>query len=154
VLIEGVYLLVPWESLAVGWSVAFSVLADAPLVLAIALGLFARHPYGNMAQASLFLFALTAGTSMISMQSLGWYAIAANVLPPAVIVAAVLAYARSSTWRVKTLILAGGIIGMWIVHFPFSSTYDTLHTLFMLVLVILIPLFLERRSAGRPEFVT
>ena len=149
-----VCILVPWESFAVGWSIAFSVVADTPLVMAIALGLFARHPYGNTAQASLFLFAFTAGTSMVSMRSVEWYVVAADVLPTIVIVATVLAYARSSTWRQKILILAGGIVGMYFAHFPFSSVYDTLHTVFMLLLVILVPMLFERRwSERRPELV-
>jgi hypothetical protein len=107
-----------------------------------------------MAQASLFLFALFAGTSIVSMRHVEWYIVTANVLPSMVIVAAVLAYARSSTWWLKVMTLASGIVAMWLVHFPFSSTYDSLHTVFMLLLVILVPMLLERRWSDRkPEFV-
>ena len=155
VLIEAIYLLVPWASLSVGWSLAFSLLADAPLVMAIGLGLFARHPYGNMAQASLFLFAFSASADSFGMRGFYWTVAVANVLPSVVIVATVLAYARSSTWRGKFAILAGGImainLGYALVHI---SAYESLHTVFMLFWVILVPLLFERGWTGRrPEFV-
>lgn len=155
VLIEAVYLLVPWQSFGIGWTLAFSVVADAPLVMAIGLGLFARHPYGNMAQASLFLFALFSGTSSASTLQVDWHIVAFNVLPRMVIIATVLVYARAAAWRQKIAILTGGIVAEYLAYSLFSvSIYRTLHTVFMLLWVILVPMLFERRwSERRPEFV-
>ena len=156
VLVEAVYILVPWESFPIGWFMAFIVMANAPLVTAVALGLFARHPYGNTTQASLFLFAFYIGASSFEVRQLHWSILVANLLPPIVIVATVLAYARSSTWRQKLAILAGGIVATnsanSLIHL---SAYQTAMMLFMLFWVILVPMLFERRwSDRRPEFVS
>ena len=152
-LTEVIYIAAPWASLNTGWFLAFLLLVPAPLVMAVALGLFARHPYGNTASASLFLFALYVSVSSFSMRDSHWVLPLANVLPPIVIVMTVLAYARSSTWRRKLAILAAGIVvaGMADLVIVISG-YLAVHTAFMLFWVILVPMLFERRWSGRrPE---
>ena len=155
VLAEVIYRAVPWESIAPGWFHAFAALVPAPLVMAVALGLFARHPYGNTAQASLFLFAFYVNITSISGRLNQWFFIVFNVLPALVIIATMLWYARTGNWRWKLAVLAGGIVATSLTNLAiFVSAYQVLHTVFMLFWVILVPLLFERRwSERRPEFV-
>ena len=152
-LVEVIYIALPWASLRTLWSSAFMVMADAPLITAVALGLFARHPYGNTAQASLFLFAIYVSNSSFSTRDFHWIVAVVNLLPPIVIVMTVLAYARSANWRQKLAILAGGIVATTLANqLTHISAYQSLNTVFMLVWVILVPMLFERRwSERRPE---
>lgn len=152
---EVIYLAVPWASFTTGSFIVFISLVCAPFMMSVALGLFARHPYGNTSQSSLFLFAYYIGISSYSGDMSWWGFAVLNLLSPLVIVGTVIAYARSATWWQKLAILAGGIVATSLARQlnPFSADL-ALGMVFMLVWVILVPMLFDRRwSDRRPEMV-
>ena len=149
-----------------GWFAYFLIVIPAPLVMAVALGIFGHHPYGNAAQASLFLFAFYAGTRSYSTIDYHWMLmLAGSLLPTLAILATVLAYTRSAGWQRKVAILAGGIIAAnlagsimvirSVVALGLSvAAFYIILTAFEVFWVVVFPLLFERRwSDRRPEFV-
>jgi hypothetical protein len=162
-----------------GWFSVYLLLISAPLIMAAALGIFARHPYGNAAQASLFLFAFyvnlglhatirVAGNGSMNPMT-PWVMLSLSLLRTMLLIGAVVAYARAGTWGRKLVILAGGILvlglssllvtvwspyGPGLNWSPFFMVHSGVQILFMLFWVTLVPLLFDRRrSERRPELV-
>ncbi|HET6453141.1 MAG TPA: hypothetical protein VFI02_01940 [Armatimonadota bacterium] len=169
ILAEAMYVMHP-ALVHTGWFYPLLLLVPAPLVMALALRVFARHPYGNTAQASLFLFAFYVGLRSHPVVPGRWIVtLALDLLPALVIIVTALAYARSITWHRKLVVLFSGIVAVslageatvislipqtWLHHVASYMTRATIQMLFMLFWVILVPLLFERRwSDRRPEFV-
>lgn len=90
--------------------IASASVITASFVMAIALQLFARHPYGNAPLASLFLFT----TYLYSKQQItSYYLLHGEPLPLlmfAITVLVVTLYARLSTWQRKLTALTAGAV--------------------------------------------
>ncbi len=145
------------------------LLCAVSCLIGLALKVFAWHPYGNVAQSSLFLFVLSAPISLRygpSHQGTGYVACAALM----VILggATVLVFARARTWPRKLVALSAGLSAMVMVYwrelagfgergwYAGGAWLDTgiAYSMVLLVCVVLIPLLFDRfRRSRRPEFV-
>ena len=146
-----------------------STLIQGPLVMALALRIFGRHPYGNIAQASLFLFAFYI--LVYSSVAHGfWLNLTASTATKFFIVLALIAFARSAMWRKKLEFLALGILSTalvqiaitiigyakyyhsWLDGLLVSVQFTVIPKLLLFVWAILVPMIIERwRQVRRPE---
>ena len=131
--------------------------------MGLALKLFAWHPYGNVAQPSLFLWVLSTPTSLHTRWLDGtgyavYYAVCALLM---VILAGVtvLIFARACTPQRKLVVLSAGLLAFqqtdWLASgaCASSSIAAVVCGMALLVWVVLIPMFLQRLRRGRrPEF--
>ena len=144
------------------------LLFHIPLMMAIALRVFARHPYGSTAQASLFLFTFYQIMPPYSRAQDMWINMVLALLPMIITIAIVLIYARAATWQHKLIILSVGILligtpsalSYGIIAGPpdqgysgFRAAFSAAMTLIKIVWVVFIPLLFQRFRPGgdRPE---
>ena len=130
-------------------------------IMGLALKLFAWHPYGNIAQSSLFLWVLSTPTSLYTRWLGGtgyavYYAVCALLM---VILAGitVLIFARACTPQRKLVALSAGLLAFqqtdWLATGAWLSSIAVASSIVLLVWVVLIPMFLQRLRRGRrPEF--
>lgn len=131
-------------------------------IMGLALKLFAWHPYGNIAQSSLFLCVLFAPTSLRYLH----YQAACALLMVILAGVTVLIFARACTWQRKLVVLSAGLLAMVMIHWLEFARQRTdwlascvwlsvavAHGMVLLVWVVLVPMFFERLRRGRrPEF--
>ena len=153
-------------------------MAIAPLVMVVALYLFGRHPYGNLSQVSLFLFAYYIKTVWTIGQVDFLLHLLGSLLPNLTIVATIIIYARTAMWRQKLISLAVGIllVGLinivlenitmlqnanlplegltWWSTLKLSSMLIGIPNLLLLAWVVFVPSLIGRRwQVSRPEIV-
>jgi len=136
--------------------------------MGLALGLFGWHPYGNVAQSSLFLFVIWAPITLRYgpyHQGTGYVACAALIVLLAG--ATVLVFARACTWARKLVALCVGLPAIAMVNMRELAGFrdgawhaggawldsGIAYGIALLVYVVLIPLLFDRfRRSRRPEF--
>jgi len=139
------------------------ILVVLSAIMSLALKLFAWHPYGNIAQSSLFLCVLFAPTSLRYLH----YQAACALLMVILAGVTVLIFARACTPQRKLVALSAGLLAMVVIHWlEFAGFQRTdwlaggawlspavAHSMVLLVWVVLIPMFLQRLRRRREEWL-
>ena len=139
------------------------ILVVSSAIMGLALKLFAWHPYGNVAQPSLFLWVLSTPTSLYTGRLDGtgyavYYAVCALLMLTVILAGVtVLIFARACTPQRKLVALSAGLLAFqqtdWLATGAWLSSIAVARSIVLLVWVVLIPMFLQRLRRGRrPEF--
>ena len=149
------------------YSLLLLKLFSAPLVLAIAIQLFAKHPYGNAALASLFLYThYLASIPRIIYVGRPFTGPMLWTLGFIVTIIAVIVFTRESTWQRKLAAICAGIVARSLLnligttvftcifmHMLHDAVMEGLKTLALLSWVVLIPLLFQRYQTKK-EIIT